>query len=77
MEAGHGVEVGSLMADTGLPALRQFSFTTRPYLAVDDGTGERRCCRGCGNRPPSMSSRPAWTARAASSRRTVMSLLRV
>ncbi|SEC41855.1 zinc ribbon domain-containing protein [Rhodococcus koreensis] len=28
------------MADTGLPALRQFSFTTRPYLAVDDGIGE-------------------------------------
>ncbi|BAH55291.1 hypothetical protein ROP_70440 [Rhodococcus opacus B4] len=35
-----GVEVGSLMADAGLPALRQFSFTTRPYLAVDDITGE-------------------------------------
>ncbi|GCE37518.1 mobile element protein [Rhodococcus wratislaviensis] len=28
------------MADAGLPALRQFSFTTRPYLAVDDITGE-------------------------------------
>lgn len=27
------------MADTGLTALRQFSFTTRPYLAVDDATG--------------------------------------
>ena len=28
------------MADAGLPAVRQFSLTTRPYLAVDDGTGE-------------------------------------
>ncbi|MDJ0413019.1 zinc ribbon domain-containing protein [Rhodococcus opacus] len=27
------------MADTGFTALRQFSFTTRPYLAVDDETG--------------------------------------
>ncbi|MDI9938374.1 zinc ribbon domain-containing protein [Rhodococcus sp. IEGM 1351] len=27
------------MADAGLTALRQFSFTTRPYLAVDDATG--------------------------------------
>ncbi|MFD7006444.1 zinc ribbon domain-containing protein [Rhodococcus jostii] len=27
------------MADTGFTALRQFSFTTRPYLAVDDATG--------------------------------------
>ncbi|BAH48446.1 hypothetical protein ROP_01990 [Rhodococcus opacus B4] len=29
-----------LMADAGLPAVRQFSFTARPYLAVDDVTGE-------------------------------------
>ncbi|TQC47570.1 transposase [Rhodococcus sp. WS4] len=28
------------MADAGFTALRQFSFTTRPYLAVDDATGE-------------------------------------
>ncbi|ABG97140.1 possible transposase [Rhodococcus jostii RHA1] len=28
------------MADSGFTALRQFSFTTRPYLAVDDATGE-------------------------------------
>ncbi|EHI40812.1 transposase [Rhodococcus opacus PD630] len=28
-----------MMADTGFTALRQFSFTTRPYLAVDDETG--------------------------------------
>ncbi|MFE7418863.1 zinc ribbon domain-containing protein [Rhodococcus sp. NPDC057529] len=28
------------MAETGFTALRQFSFTTRPYLAVDDTTGE-------------------------------------
>ncbi|UOT05802.1 zinc ribbon domain-containing protein [Rhodococcus opacus] len=27
------------MADAGFTALRQFSFTTRPYLAVDDETG--------------------------------------
>ncbi|WP_016883661.1 MULTISPECIES: zinc ribbon domain-containing protein [unclassified Rhodococcus (in: high G+C Gram-positive bacteria)] len=27
------------MADAGFTALRQFSFTTRPYLAVDDATG--------------------------------------
>ncbi|GAF48535.1 zinc ribbon domain-containing protein [Rhodococcus wratislaviensis] len=27
------------MTDTGFTALRQFSFTTRPYLAVDDATG--------------------------------------
>src|SRR6478735_8236868 len=27
------------MADAGLTAPRQFAFTTRPYLAVDDGTG--------------------------------------
>ncbi|TQC38993.1 transposase, partial [Rhodococcus sp. WS4] len=29
------------MADAGFTALRQFSFTTRPYLAVDDETGAR------------------------------------
>ncbi|MBC2896100.1 zinc ribbon domain-containing protein [Rhodococcus sp. 4CII] len=28
------------MADTGLPALRQFAFTTRAHVAVDDITGE-------------------------------------
>ncbi|MBV6757080.1 zinc ribbon domain-containing protein [Rhodococcus opacus] len=28
------------MADAGFTTLRQFSFTTRPYLAVDDATGE-------------------------------------
>ncbi|MGW0177413.1 zinc ribbon domain-containing protein [Rhodococcus sp. NPDC003322] len=28
------------MTDTGFTAPRQFSFTTRPYLAVDDATGE-------------------------------------
>ncbi|MFF2115232.1 zinc ribbon domain-containing protein [Rhodococcus koreensis] len=28
------------MAGTGYTALRQFSFTTRPHLAVDDATGE-------------------------------------
>ncbi|WP_370184636.1 zinc ribbon domain-containing protein [Rhodococcus wratislaviensis] len=28
------------MADAGLPALRQFSFTTRAHVAVDDATGE-------------------------------------
>ncbi|MFD7039006.1 transposase, partial [Rhodococcus jostii] len=28
------------MTDTGLADRRQFSFTTRPYLAVDDATGE-------------------------------------